>query len=144
MTYGKKIAFLTLLAATILLAESPVFAATINVRNSVDRKLSLAFYYTDASGNEVTKGWWHVEAGEETTVTLNADASKPIYYGAFNKDLYADSSTIKGSQVRGWLSYAKFTFDADVEPSETGAFESRFFKVPESGTVNVDGDPFGK
>jgi hypothetical protein len=58
MKYGKKIAFLTLLAAAILLAEAPVFAATINVRNSVDRKLSLAFYYTDAS--------------------------KPIYYGAFN------------------------------------------------------------
>jgi hypothetical protein len=138
MKHGKKIAFLALLAATILSVASPVFAAAITVRNSVDRKLSLAFYYTDASGNEVTKGWWHVEAGDETIVTLNADESKPIYYGAFNKDLYADSSTIRDSQVRGWLSYSKFTFDADVEPGGIGTFESRFFKVPESGAVNVD------
>jgi hypothetical protein len=144
MTYGKKIAFLVLLAALILAVSSSAFAATVTVHNSLDKKLSLAFCYRDLSGREVTKGWWYVEAGGETAVTLDADESEPIYYAAFNKDLFADASTVKDPQVKGWLSYSNFTFGADEEPDEDNAFNSRFFKVPDGGTVNVNGNSRGR
>jgi uncharacterized membrane protein len=119
-------------------------AAAVTVRNSLDKKLSIAFFYTDKSGGEVTKGWWYVEPGGETTATLDADDSKPVYYAAFNKDLYSDASTAKGAQVRGWLSYKMFTFDADVEPDVADAFESRFFKCPEDGSVDINADSRGR
>ena len=143
MKHCKRMAFIAL-SVIFTMSASLAFAAAVTVRNSLDKRLSVAFYYTDRSGNEVTRGWWHVEPGGETDVTLNADESRPIYYAAFNKDLYADSSTIKGSQVRGWLSYKKFTWNADVEPDEPNSFESRFFKVPDSGVVDVDGDFSGR
>ena len=119
-------------------------AASVTVRNSLDKKLSLAFCYSDNSGGEVIKGWWYVEPGAETTVTLDADDSKPIYYAAFNKDLYSDASTVKDAQVRGWLSYKMFTFDADVEPDEADAFESRFFRSPADGVVDINADSRGR
>jgi uncharacterized membrane protein len=141
-----KIAFLTLLtwcAAFALTAD----AATVTVRNSLDKRISIAFYYTDkSSGGDVTKGWWFVEPGGETRVTLDADESKPIYYAAFNKDLYADSSTVKSPQVKGWLSYKMFTHDTNinVDPAVSEVFESKFFKCPESGEVNVNANSRGK
>jgi hypothetical protein len=141
-----KIVFLTLLtwcAAFALAAAAD--AATVAVRNSLDKKISLAFYYTDkASGREVTKGWWYVEPGGEATVTLDADESKPVYYAAFNKDLYSDSSTVKSPQAKGWLSYKMFTYGADVEPADTEVFESKFFQCPESGAVNVNANSRGE
>lgn len=138
MKYCKKAAFCALLAAFILSASS-AFAATVTIRNSLDKRLSLAFRYTDTSGSKVIQGWWHVEPNGETSVTLDADESQSIYYAAFNKDLYADSSTIRGPQVKGWLSYKRFSWPADAEPDDPDAFESRFFAVPESGVVDVDG-----
>jgi hypothetical protein len=139
-----RIVFLTLLtwcAAFALTAD----AATVTVRNSLDKKISLAFYYADkSSGGEVTKGWWYVEPGDETTVTLDADESKPIYYAAFNKDLYSDSSTVSSPQVKGWLSYKMFTYDAGVAPADAEVFESKFFRCPESGEVNVNANSRGK
>jgi hypothetical protein len=128
--------------AAFILSASSAFAATVTVHNSLDTRLSLAFYCTDRSGNEVTQGWWHVEPGAEIEVTLDADESKPVYYAAFNKDLYADSSTLEDPQVQGWLSYKNFSWNADVglEPDEPDAFASRFFKVPENGVVDVDGN----
>jgi hypothetical protein len=141
-----KIAFLTLLtwcAALTLAAAAD--AATVTVRNSLDKKISLAFYYADkSSGGEVTKGWWYVEPGGETTVTLDADESKPIYYAAFNKDLYSDSSTVNSPQAKGWLSYKMFTYGADVEPADSEAFESKFFQCQASGEVNVNANSRGK
>jgi hypothetical protein len=138
-----KIAFLALCAMSVLAVAVSADAAGITVRNSLDKKLSVAFCYTDESGSEVTKGWWYVEPGAETTVTLNADNSKPVYYAAFNKDLYSDASTVK-DQVRGWLSYKMFTYDADVEPDDTDAFESKFFRCPEGGTVDINADSRGR
>jgi hypothetical protein len=125
------------------LSAPAALAVDVTVGNSLDARLSLAFLYTDASGAEVTQGWWYVEPGSDTTVTLNADETKPIYYAAFNKGLYADSSTVKEPQARGWLSYGKFVWQVGSEPGP-GAFESRFFKVPESGAVNVDGNSRGQ
>jgi hypothetical protein len=127
-----------------LVVTASADAATVTVRNSLDKKLSLAFYYTDKAGGDVTKGWWYVSPGGETTVTLDADDSKPVYYAAFNKDLYSDSSTVKDPQVSGLLSYKMFTHDADVEPSDTEVFESRFFRCPEDGVVNIDADSRGR
>jgi hypothetical protein len=129
---------------SVLLAATPADAAAVTVRNSLDKKLSLAFFYTDKSGGEVTKGWWYVEPGAETTVTLDADDSKPVYYAAFNKDLYSDASTVKETQVRGWLSYKMFTFTADVEPDADDAFESRFFRCPGDGAVDINADSRGR
>ena len=140
-----KLIFITLLAVSAIAVAISADAATVTVRNSLDKKISLAFYYTDdASGGEVTKGWWYVEPGGETTVTLNADGSNPIYYAAFNKDLYSDSSTVKEVQVKGWLSYKMFTYGANAEPSDSEVFESKFFKCPENGVVNINADSRGR
>jgi hypothetical protein len=136
--------FLTLCAVSILTVAVSADAASVTVRNSLGKKLSLAFYYTDQSGGEVTKGWWYIEPGAETTVTLNADDSKPIYYAAFNKDLYSDASTVKDAPVKGWLSYKMFTFDADVEPDAGDTFESKFFRSPENGVVDINADSRGR
>ena len=136
----KKFIFGVLILTVVMLA-CPALAATVTVSNSLWHKLSLAFCYTDTSGETVTRGGWHVAPGGETTVTLDADASEPIYYAAFNKILYADSSTIKDRQVRGPLSYHRFKFSAG---SYEGDFESRFFKVPDNGAVDIDGNSRGK
>jgi uncharacterized membrane protein len=145
MKYAKsvvKMVFLALCAISVLAVSAD--AASVTVRNSLDKKLSLAFFYTDKSGGEVTKGWWYVEPGAEAVVTLDADDSKPVYYAAFNKDLYSDASTAKEAQVRGWLSYKMFTFDADVEPDDADVFESKFFRCPEGGAVDINADSRGR
>jgi uncharacterized membrane protein len=140
-----KTAFLALCAMFAVTIAASADAAVITVRNSLDKKISVAFYYTDkTSGSEVTKGWWYVEPGGETAVTLDADESKPVYYAAFNKDLYSDSSTVKSAQVKGWLSYKMFTYDANAEPTDSDVFESRFFRCPENGTVDINADSRGR
>jgi len=135
-----KKAFYGVLVLTVVMFAIPAFAATVTVSNAVGQKLSLAFCYTDTSGETVTKGWWHVAPDSETTVTLDADSSKPIYYAAFNKDLYADSSTIKGPKATGPLSYRMFTYSVG---SDEGDFESKFFKVPDDGAVEINGNSRG-
>ncbi|MDR1137094.1 MAG: DUF1036 domain-containing protein [Synergistaceae bacterium] len=140
-----KITFLALCAIYVLITAVPADALTVTVRNSLDKKLSLAFYYTDkTSGGETTKGWWYVEPGGETKVTLDADESSPVYYAAFNKDLYSDSSTAKNARVNGWLSYKMFTYDANAEPADSDAFESKFFRCPEGGVIDVNADSQGR
>jgi uncharacterized membrane protein len=134
-TVSMKLALVVLLMAVMAAAfAGQADAATVTVSNSLGHKLSLAFYYTDTSGRTVITGWHHVTADHEVTVKLDADTSKPIYYRASNKDIYVDSSTAKGPQVRGPLSYHRFRF----APGDAGDFESRFFKVPADGSVNVD------
>ena len=139
-----KIAFFTLCAVFVLTFAASAQAASITVRNSLEKRISVAFYFTDSSGGEVTKGWWHVEPGGEKQITFNADESKPIYYAAFNKDLYADSSTLKTAPVRGWLSYKMFTYSADTEPTDSDVFQSKFFKCPESGVIDINADSRGR
>jgi uncharacterized membrane protein len=139
-----KIAFLTLCAVSALAIAVPADAAAVTVRNSLDKKLSVAFLYTDAAGGEVTKGWWYVEPGAEAVVTLDADESKPVYYAAFNKDLFSDASTVKDAQARGWLSYNMFTYDADVEPDDSDTFESKFFRSPDGGVIDINADSRGR
>ena len=143
MKHCKKMAFLVLLVIFTLSAPF-AFAADVTVRNSLDKRLSLAFHYTDESGDAVIQGWWYVEPGGETVVTLSADESKPIYYAAFNKNLYADSSTIRGPQVEGWLYYKKFSWAADVDQDGPDTFESRFFQIPKNGVVDVNGNSRGR
>jgi uncharacterized membrane protein len=136
---------LTLCALCVLITAASADALTLTVRNSLDKKLSLAFYYTDkTSGGEVTKGWWYVEPGGETKVTLDADESAPVYYAAFNKDLFSDSSTVKEAQVRGWLSYKMFTYETGAEPADPDTFESKFFRCPQEGVIDVNADSRGR
>jgi uncharacterized membrane protein len=143
--FMKKLSLRVLVTSVVLLsAAGAAFGASVTVQNSLNIRLSLAFYYTSASGGAVTQGWWHVEPDSETVVTLNADESKPIYYAAFNKRLFADSSTIKNSMGKRWFSYRRFTYRAGVVPDDYNTFESRLFRVPDDGVVNVDGDSRGR
>ena len=141
----KKLSLRVIVTLVVLLfAVGAAFGASVTVRNSLDNRLSLAFHYTSTSDGAVIQGWWYVEPGGETVVSLNADELEPIYYAAFNKGLYADSSTIRGPSVKGWFSYSHFTYSAGVAPDNDDTFESRLFQVPEVGVVTIDGDSQGR
>jgi uncharacterized membrane protein len=128
-----------LASAVVLTSVSGASAAAITFTNDLDLRLSIAIaYYDEDLGVLVTKGWWHVEPDSETIVTVNADESKDIYYAAYNKNQYTDSSTRDNPKITRWASPRNFTFSGDAEPSGDGVWEGRFYKINGS-SVNVDG-----
>ncbi|MDR1651143.1 MAG: DUF1036 domain-containing protein [Synergistaceae bacterium] len=133
------LAGLALMAAIILASASGAYAAAITFTNELDLRLSIALaYYDNDLGTLVTKGWWHVEPDGDTTITINADESKDIYYAAYNKDQFIDSSTRGNPKITRWASPHNFTYTDDSEPSDEGVWEGRFYKIGGS-TVSVDG-----
>ncbi len=132
-----------LTAALLVALATCAFAAEITVANGLDVRVSIAFAYYDAdSGTFVTKGWWHAEPGAQTVVALDADESRDIFYAAYNKDQFVDSSTRGNPVVKRWTSPRNFTFATDEEPAGEGAWQGRFYKVNGS-TLNIDGRPRG-
>jgi hypothetical protein len=138
----KKTVTLALLALTAALClAGAANAAEITVSNALDIKLSLTFtYYDRESGELTTKGWWHVEPYGQTVVTLDADESRDIYYAAYNKDQFVDSTTRQNPQVMRWANYHNFTYTAEEGATASDAWEGKFYKV-NGASLNIDGRP---
>ena len=122
----------------VLAAASGAYSATIDFSNDLDVRVSVTLTYVDAdSGALTTRGWWRVEPGGEAAITVNADESRGIYYAAYNKNQYMDSSTSGNEQIRRWASSRKFTYTTDEEPSDDGVWLGRFYEINGS-SVNID------
>jgi uncharacterized membrane protein len=113
-------------------------AASVTFSNSLDLRIALTVTYTDAdSGVLTTRGWWHVEPGGQTVVTVNADESAGIYYAAYNKVVYFDSTTRQNPQINRWACYRTFTYTSDAEPDDDDVWLGRFFKI-NGNSVNIN------
>ncbi|MDL2264488.1 DUF1036 domain-containing protein [Synergistaceae bacterium OttesenSCG-928-I11] len=134
-----KFALCALVASLFFAVAAGAHAAEISVSNALDIRLSLTFTYHDReSGELTTKGWWYVEPHGQTVVTLDADESRDIYYAAFNKDQFVDTTTRNNPQIWRWASYRNFSFTTEEDPSDPDVWKGRFFKI--NGTsINVDG-----
>jgi len=130
--------FVCLALAVLLFSAGAASAATITFSNELSIRVSVTVAYYDAgSGVLTTKGWWHVEPGGERTVTVNADASRGIYYAAYNRIQYVDSSTRKNPQIRRWASRRTFTYTNDAEPYDDDVWQGRFYRV-NGQSVHID------
>ena len=120
---------------------SPVaYAANVTFSNSLDLRVSITLTYFDAdTGVMTTQGWWHVEPDSETVITVNADESREIYYAAYNKEPFIDSTTRGNPQVTRWASPRTFKFTTDEEPDddELDAWQGRFYRINDR-SVNID------
>jgi uncharacterized membrane protein len=112
--------------------------ATFTFSNGLDLRMSVTMAYYDAnSGALTTRGWWHVEPGGETAVTVNADVSRGVYYAAYNKVLFIDSETRGNTQIRRWASPRTFKYTTNEEPYDDGVWYGRFYKI-NAQSVNID------
>ena len=135
--------FVFVIAAFSVLTSAVAFAADIKLSNNLDVKVSITLsYYEEDSGTLVTKGWWHVDPGSEKVISVNADTSKDMYYAAYNKVQFRDSSTSKNQQIRRWASPSNFTFSGEEEPDESSCWNGRFYKF-EGDSINIDEAPYG-
>ena len=125
----------------VTMTASMALAADITISNQRDIRLSIALsYYENASGTLVTRGWWHVEPGGQTVITVDADESRDIYYAAYNKDQFVDISTRQNPKIMRWASPRNFEYRTDDEPSDSGIWQGKFYRT--NGTsINVDGLP---
>jgi len=114
------------------------YAANYTFSNSLSIRIAITMTYVDAdSGVLTTKGWWHVEPGSETIVTVNADESHDVYYAAYNKNQYFDSNTPGNPNIRRWANPRSFTYTTNDEPSDDNVWQGVFYKINER-SVNID------
>ena len=127
------------LAVLVFSAATAACAANITFTNSLDLRISITLTYFDSdTGAMTTQGWWHVEPDGRTVVTVNADESRDIYYAAYNKEPFIDSSTRNNPQVTRWASPRTFKFTTDAEPyGDFDFWQGRFYKI-NGGSVNID------
>jgi len=122
----------------LILTATAACAANITFSNSLNLRIAITMTYVDRDlGVLVTKGWWHVEPGGETVVSLNADESYDIYYAAYNKDQYFDSSTRSNPQIKRWANRRIFTYTTDEEPYDDDVWYGRFYRI-NGRSVNID------
>jgi len=117
-------------------AATTACAASFTFSNSFNIRISVTMAYVDArSGVMTTRGWWHVEPGGETVISVNADESRGVYYAAYNKNQYYDSSA--GTTLKRWASPRTFTYTGDETPYDDGVWYGTFYRI--SGrSVNID------
>ena len=130
----------SVLAVLVFSAATAACAANITFTNDLDLRMSITLTYFDAdTGAMTTQGWWHVEPGSETVVTVNADESRDIYYAAYNKEPFIDSSTRGNPQVTRWASPRTFKFTNDEEPYDDGLdyWQGYFYRI-DGGSVRID------
>lgn len=128
--------------ACVFMCAGGAFAADVTFRNELDIRLSVTMTYVDKdSGQLTTKGWWYVEPGGSTVITVDSEEAGDIYYAAYNKDQFIDSSTLKGPKILRWASPRMFSYTDEI-PSDEGIWEGKFYKVP-GPNVNIDSRPHG-
>ena len=126
--------------AVLVFSATAACAANITFTNGLDIRMSITLTYFDTdTGAMTTQGWWHVEPGGETVVTVNADESRDIYYAAYNKEPFIDSSTRGNPQVTRWASPRTFKFVTDEEPDddELDYWQGYFYRI-DDGSVHID------
>ena len=137
MKAAKKFVCLVL-AVLVLSVASAACAATFTFSNSLNQRAAIALTYVDAStGAMTTKGWWHVEPNGSTSITVNADESRGVYYAAYNDIQFLDSSMRGNPQIRRWASQHHFTYATDAQPNDATAWHGRFFRI-DGNVVNID------
>ena len=138
MKATKKFACLVLSVWVLLVAATAACAASFTFSNSLGIRMSITMVYIDADTTEMTtKGWWHVEPGGQTVITVNADESKDVYYAAYNKGQYYDSSTLGNRQERRWASPRTFTYTSDERPYDDGVWQGTFYRI-DGLSVHID------
>jgi len=121
-----------------LLAATAACAASFTFSNSLSLRMSVTMTYVDAdSGVMTTRGWWHVDPGDETVITVNADESRGVYYAAYNKGQYYDSSTRENPQIKRWVNPRTFTYTTDEQPYDNGVFYGTFYRI-NGRSVRID------
>jgi len=131
-----------LTAAFIFVCAAGAHAAEITFSNDLDVKINVTLtYFDNDSGELTTKGWWYVSPDTETTITVNANEPRGIYYAAYNKDQFVDASTRGNTKLTRWVSPRMFEY-TDAKPSDEGVWEGKFYKIGGS-RVNIDAKPRG-
>ena|GEM_PF-1637581 len=139
MNTTKKFAYIILVALVFsIVAATAVCAATITFSNSFNIRMSITLAYVDAdSGVMTTRGWWHVEPGGETVINVNASESEGVYYAAYNKNQYYDSSAYGVTRIRRWASPRTFTYTSDERSYADGEWQGTYYRI--SGrSVQID------
>ena len=139
MNTTKKLACIILVAlAFSIVAATVALAANITFSNSFNFRMSVTLAYVDAqSGVMTTRGWWHVEPGGSTVISVNAVESEGIYYAAYNKNQYYDSSAYGASRIRRWASPRTFTNTTDDRLYDDGEWQGTYYRI--SGrSVQID------
>ena len=130
--------FLLLAVVLVFAAATAASSATFTFTNEFNVRIAITLTYTDAdSGALTTRGWWHVEPGGRTAITVNADESRDVYYAAYNEVQFVDSSTLGNPQIRRWASRRTFRYATDAEPSDHDAWHGRFYRI-NGRAVNID------
>jgi len=139
MKMTKKFAFLSLTVLVLsLLAATIACAADFTFSNDLNLRMSITMVYVDAdSGIMTTRGWWHVDPGGRTAITVNADESHGVYYAAYNKGQYFDSGTRENPQVMRWASPRTFTYTSDEKPYDDGVWYGTYHKI-NGFSVHID------
>jgi len=139
MKTTKKFAcFVPAVLVFLLLSATAACAASFTFSNDLDIRMSITMTYVDAdSGAMTTRGWWHVEPGGETVITVNADESSGVYYAAYNKGQYYDSGTRENPQIMRWASPRTFTYTTDEQPYGDGVWHGTYYRI-NGRSVRID------
>ena len=126
------------LALLVLSVATVACAATFTFSNGLDLRMSVTLTYFDRDLDALTtRGWWHVEPGGETVITVNADELRGVYYAAFNRVPFIDSSTRGNPQIVRWASPRTFAYTTDEEPFDYGAWQAHFYRI-DGQIVHID------
>ena len=140
MSATRKMSFFVSLLSVVLVLSTPLAAlgAPFAFSNGLNIRMSITMTYVDAdSGALTTRGWWHVEPGGETVVNVDADLSKGVYYAAYNKGQYYDSSTDGDAQIGRWASPRTFTYTTDEKPYDDGVWYGAYYMI-NGRSVHID------
>ena len=119
-------------------AATAACAVSFTFMNSLNLRMSITMTYVDAeSGVMTTKGWWHVDPGGETVITVDADASSGVYYAAYNKGQYYDSGTRGNPQIKRWANPRAFTYTSDEQPYDDGVWYGTYYRI-DGRSVHID------
>jgi len=134
----RKIFVCLVLAVLVFSFAATSHAANFTFSNSLNIKVAVTMAYVDANtGAMTTKGWWHIAPGGSTVIKVNANESSGVYYAAYNKSQYLDSSTRSNSQIRRWVNPRTFTYTTNAEPRDSGVWLGTFYKI-NGRSVNID------
>jgi uncharacterized membrane protein len=135
-----KVKFVCLvLAVLVFSATTAACAATFTFTNDLDLRIAITMAYYDAnSGALTTRGWWHVGPGGQTSVSVNADTSRDVYFAAYNRVQYFDSSTRGNPTIRRLASRNTFRFTTETDPAgHYDVWEGRYFRI-NGQSVRID------